>query len=134
MSALDKCHPQVVRAVEKDGWTVSPLPFTLIIDRRNRVFIDIEAHQNNQQIMIVEVKCFSNSAIETTDLYSAVGQYMIYRHLLESKNLSYPLYLAVPKHAYEGIIQRMAMTFMQKNDVKLIVVDLDDEVITRWMV
>lgn len=41
MPAIDSCQPQVIRALEKDGWAVEPIPFQLKV----QVYIDIEAKQ-----------------------------------------------------------------------------------------
>jgi hypothetical protein len=81
MPAFDSCHPQIVRALEKDGWNIALDQFLIRIDRSHRVYIDIEArHANSQSVMVVEVKCFQDVESETTDLYTAIGQYLIYRN------------------------------------------------------
>lgn len=58
----------------------------------------------------VEVKCFSNLAEHIRDLYIAIGQYIVYQAMLDELNNPTPLYLAVPKTAYDrlfdGVIQR----------------------------
>lgn len=135
MPQLDSCHPQVVKALEKVGWSVTPDPFVLLLDKIHRLYIDIEAYRpsDRRTIMIVEVKCFHDTSDETTDLYLAIGQYMIYRGLLEQRNIEAPLYLAVPESAYRGVFQRMAMPVVHGNHVKMILVDLDREVIKQWI-
>ncbi len=134
MPAFDSCHPQVVRALEKDGWTISSDQFLIRIDRSHRVYIDIEAQRvDSSSIMVVEVKCFQDIESETSDLYSAIGQYLIYRNLLERKNLDIPLYLAIPIEAYLGVFNRMAFPMIVQNHVKMIVVDLEHEVIDQWL-
>ena len=134
MPAFDSCHPQVVRALEKDGWTISSDQFLIRIDRSHRVYIDIEAqHFNAASIMVVEVKCFQDVEAETSDLYAAIGQYMVYRNLLERSNLNIPLYLAIPIEAYLGVFNRMAFPLIVQNHVKMIVVDLEREVIDQWL-
>ncbi len=134
MPALDVCHPQVVRALEKTGWSVKPEPYVLPIDRRHRVYIDIEAqHPAQAGIMVIEVKCFQDQSQETADLYGAIGQYLIYRNLLTQRGLAASLYLALPTHAYEGVVRRMALPVIVQNNVKMIVIDLMNEVIVQWL-
>ena len=91
MPAIDVCHSQVVHALQKDGWTVDPQPFTIRVQRR-RGFIDIIANQSingtSQQILLAEVKCFQDQASWTNDLYAAIGQYIVYRTMLEQINIS----------------------------------------------
>lgn len=134
MPALDSCHLQVVHALENAGWTVSPKPFVLRVDRTSRLHIDIEAfHIQEEAIMVVEVKCFQDPNAETYDLYTAIGQYLIYRSLLKQRNLTRPLYLAIPIEAYRDIFQRLAMPVIAENGIKMIVIDIVREVIVEWL-
>jgi hypothetical protein len=101
LPALDRCHPQVVHALEKAGWTVLPKPYALYLNRAHRLHIDIETIRNSgtasQSIIVVEVKCFDDEKTETGDLYTAVGQYLVYQGLLHQKGIVTPLYLGFPK-------------------------------------
>jgi len=134
MTQADVCREQVVRALEIAGWIVYPDEFMLRIGRRHRLYIDIEAFlPADRSIMIVEVKCFQDKAAQTTELYTAIGQYLIYQSFLDQRGINTPLYLAVPTSAYAGIFQRMAMPVIQRNHVKMIIVDMGREVIERWI-
>ena len=134
MPAFDSCHLQIVRALEKEGWSISLDQFLIRIDRSHRVYIDIEAHHfDSTSIMVVEIKCFQDIESETTDLYTAIGQYLIYRNLLERNAIAIPLYLAIPLEAYSGVFNRMAFPMITQNHVKMIVVDLEREVIDQWL-
>jgi hypothetical protein len=133
MPVLDSCHPQIVHALEKAGWDVSPGPFVLHLDKRHRLHIDIEAYNDQEAIIVVEVKCFTDIQSETTELYTAIGQYLVYQDLLNQKSIEIPLYLAVPSFAYEGIFRRMAMGITARNNVKMIVVDITNEAILEWI-
>lgn len=72
MPRLDGCHPQVVRALEKDGWRVQAKPQRLIHEE-HVVFIDVRAtRQTNgarQQIPLVEIKCFPDRDSNTREVY-----------------------------------------------------------------
>jgi glucose-6-phosphate 1-dehydrogenase len=59
--------------------------------------------------------------------YTAIGQYLIYRDLINKMEVIRPLYLAIPTTAYEGIFKEMAMGVIVTNQIKLIVVNLDLE-------
>jgi hypothetical protein len=85
MPALDSCHPQVVRALEKAGWNVSPVPHAIRVPgRRYPLLADMRANRDEASIIVVEVKCFLDDPI--AELYVAIGQYMIYRSLLRQSH------------------------------------------------
>jgi hypothetical protein len=84
LPAIDDCAPQVVRALQKAGWIVSPKPERKLLEHRV-AYIDLVA-RNEQQSAYIEVKCFPAAAIggaSTPEEYTAIGQYIIYRTLLE---------------------------------------------------
>jgi hypothetical protein len=59
MPALDSCHLQVVRSLEKAGWKVSPVPHAIRVPgRRNPLLADMRAVLDQSEIIVVEVKCF----------------------------------------------------------------------------
>jgi hypothetical protein len=132
MPAIDECQPQIVNALVKAGWSVSKKPFILRLNRQHRLHIDLEAANQQGTILVIEVKCFSDAQFATTDLYLAIGQYIVYRSLLREKNIVANLFLAVPLSAYNDVFQRMGMSAVIDNDVKMIVVDLEKEVIHTW--
>lgn len=78
MPALDKCHAQIVHALEKAGYEVAPKAFRLDT-AINELFIDILATRTvetrTQEIVVVEAKCFSDPRAQMVDLYTALGQY-----------------------------------------------------------
>ncbi len=136
MPALDHCHENVVRALIKAGWTVESSPYRLLIGRRG-VFIDLEmsrtAVDDSQQILLVEVKCFPDRNSTTRDLYTALGQYLVYRAMLKQIGSSIPLYLSVPEDVFATIFDTSVITAIQDNQIKVVVIDLDSEVITQWI-
>jgi hypothetical protein len=135
MSRLDYCHPQIVSALEKEGWTVAPVPLNIRTPTRVG-YIDIQASRNingtTQQIMLAEVKCFPDRS-RTAELYHAVGQYVIYRATLAELNVTAPLYLAVPFDVYETIFDSTARRAVSDNKIKLLIVNLDTETIVQWI-
>lgn len=138
MPKLDDCHPQIVHALEKEGWQVATAPYVLPFPGTSRrpLQIDLYARRYDADqlttIIIVEVKCFSNPKSDWDDLYTAIGQYIVYRNLLRRRGVSDSIYLAVPSHAYEGVIGQVALPIMDEIQIKMVVVDIDREVIERW--
>jgi XisH protein len=134
---LDHCHPQVVHALETEGWVVATKPFSLEVTKKHVVHMDIKAQSSAEiapeTIIIVEVRCFPDTSASTDALYTAAGQYIIYRSLLRQKGYDYPLYLAVPNQAFRGVFRRMAMAAVSENEIKMIVVYLEKEVIEQWL-
>lgn len=138
MPKLDDCHLQIVHALEKDGWIVTDSPYVLPLPGTGRRPLQIDLYAQRYggdqltTIIIVEVKCFSNTSAAWDDLYSAIGQYIVYRNLLRRRGVSDTLYLAVPSHAYEGIIGQVALPIMDEIQIKMVVVDIGREVIEQW--
>jgi predicted metalloprotease with PDZ domain len=136
MSALDACEPQIIHALEKDGWQIVEKPHQIKVDRRI-VFADFSARHTNEDgdhyIIVMEVKCFANPKTDLTELYTAIGQYQLYRTALLKNDENYPLYLAIPHNAYERFVDNPTLlaTF-QVTEVKLVVVDIVQEVVVQW--
>jgi hypothetical protein len=137
MPALDSCHFQIVRALQKEGWQVAPRP-KYIYDENVTVFIDIEAlrsangnDENNRRIYI-EVKCFPDPG-STRELYIAIGQYLVYQTVLASQTTPIPIYLAIPINVYDGTFNSTVRKTVKEHKIKLVVVDLETETIVQWL-
>lgn len=136
MPAIDQCHRQVVRALQKEGWTVLSIPHTLLTPI-NYLFIDIEARRlvdaDEQIVILVEVKCFHDETRVMEDLYITIGQYLVYRTLLKQQDREAELYLAVPTAAYYGSFQVLAAPLVAEISMKVIPVNLAKEEIEQWL-
>lgn len=137
MPALDSCEPQVVNALRKDGWIVSNQPF-FIGTGKEALFADIRAFKNDngvpKEIIVVEVKCFANRRMYLDDLYGAIGQYLIYRNAMRSKQVFEPLYLALPTTTYTTLFRReVVVATIREIQMKMLVVDLVKEEISVWV-
>lgn len=113
-------------------------PFKLVSNTRSRqVFIDIFAWQGSnglqQQRLLAEVKCFPESTNESTELYTALGQYIIYRAMLEELGRDVPLYLSAPETIFRSSFDSIALRAIHDNHVKLMIVNLDTESIVQWI-
>lgn len=68
------------------------------------------------------------------DLEEAVGQYIIYRNLLEALESDYDIYLAINQRVYITFFEKKAIQLIvQQNQIRLIVVNIENEVITQWI-
>ncbi|MCU0482289.1 MAG: hypothetical protein MUE54_13935 [Anaerolineae bacterium] len=135
MPAVDTCQPQVIRALEKEGWRIL-LGETRFRKYKRSIMIDIRAvhgaNGSSKQILLAEVKCFGNSSEYTRDLYTAIGQYIVYRAMLNELNDATPLYLAIPVVAYDELFDAIIQRAVNDAKIKLIVVDIVQEVIVTW--
>jgi hypothetical protein len=136
MPALDQIHHAVRRALEKDGWTIVFDPYT--IDFLELVmFADLgaersfEARRGSQKI-VVEAKSFVGvSALQ--DFKLALGQYLLYRAVLEKIADDHDLYLAINSDVFAGFFQQKAIQYIiNYYDVALVAVDLAKEEIVTW--
>ncbi len=138
MPALDHCEPQVIRAFEKQGWQIFKKPHLIPFDTTN-LWADASFQRIRENIVeniiVVEVKCFSDPNEDLPAFYTAQGQYNLYRSALKMNNMKFPLYLAVPDQAYQRLIQHLAVVdAIQTLALKLVIVNLMAEEIVEWIV
>jgi hypothetical protein len=79
------------------------------------------------------VKCFPDPDNTTRDLYTAFGQYLIYRVILAEVEENAPLYLAIPETAYNNIFDSTIQRAIRDNGIKLMIVNLETELIVQWI-
>lgn len=136
MSALDVCEPAVIRALKKDGWRIAAKPRRLVAQNRY-VFADFSLISNQdlkEEIIIVEVKCFTNTENDLSELYNAVGQYLYYRAILLYRNINLPVYLALPYQAYQRLIQDLATRILfYETDIYFVIIDIEKEEVVEWI-
>jgi hypothetical protein len=91
----------------------------------------LAAERENRRIA-VEVKSFIRRS-EVEDLQSALGQYLLYRSLLERDDPGRTLYLAVPNDAFQGVFSS-ALGRVAREDYRLslVVFDPEKEEFTEW--
>jgi hypothetical protein len=135
---IDQCQPAVEIALQKEGWTIVASPRTLATVDED-FHIDLEARRllengsSNATTVYIEVKCFhSEGKYKRDDLYTAIGQYIVYRTIMQLKEVAVKLYLAVPSHVFEKFSETI-LKVLEMNKVNIIVVDLIEERITRWI-
>jgi XisH protein len=137
MPKLDIIHNSVKNALIKDGWSITDDPY-IIQYRRATLYADLGAErpiaaERHGQKLVVEVKSFIGAS-KIQDLKEALGQYDIYRYLLEETAPERKLYIAISKVAYNTFFtQDVAQLILNKHQLPVIVVDIEVEEITQWI-
>lgn len=134
--ALDDCHPQMVNALRKAGWDVDAKSFYIEVPGMV-VAPDIRARHTNgkgQQLIVVEIKCFTDENSQQDELYRAVGQYIVYRNVLRLKPIAATLYLAIPLLIYQQFFTtEVVMSSVKDAHIKLVIVDIEREEVIQWL-
>jgi len=136
MPAFDVCHNQVVRALQKEGWNVEAEQVTFSLGKR-RIFIDIQAvrgvNGNRQQMMLIEVKCFSNPKLVNEELYYAIGQYLVYRAMLAERKSEVALFMSIPELVFNLAFDLPIRRVIADSQIKLVIVNIESERVVRWI-
>jgi hypothetical protein len=136
MPAYDQCHDQVIRALQKEGWNINRQQVKLPFDER-RLYIDLKASRGlngrRQTILLVEVKCFPDEKTFLADLYTAIGQYILYRTILDSNGVSFPLYLSIPQSVFVTQFNQIIRDACRQHQIKLVIINLDSEEVMEWI-
>ncbi len=127
----------MLRALQKDGWTILSKPFA-IRTNEHTVYADciLERTQNgqNEQAIILEVKCFTNPQTDLQEFYTAIGQYQFYRAAVAANRATTPIYLAIPFEAYVRLMRDNAVSIaIQQASLKLVVIDIVSEEVVEWI-
>lgn len=136
MPAKDFIHDAVKNALIKDGWTITDDPLTLKYEEGS-VLIDLGAErviaaQRGNEKIAVEIKSFIGHSV-IHDVQSALGQYVIYLDFLELKDPERKLYLAISHEAYVSVFtMKVIQMLIRRNQVPLIVVDIETEEVIQW--
>ena len=137
MPKLDLIHNAVKNALIKDGWLITDDPY-VIQYRRTVLYADLGAErpiavERNGQKLVVEVKSFIGAS-KIQDLKEALGQYDIYRYLLEEIAPDRKLYMAISKVAYNTFFtQDVTQLILNKHQLPIIVADIEIEEIVQWI-
>jgi XisH protein len=137
MPKLDIIHYAVKNALIKDGWTITDDPY-VIQYRRTTLYADLGAEQpiaaeRGGQKLVIEVKSFIGAS-KIQDLKEALGQYDIYRYLLEETAPDRKLYVAVSAIAYKSFFtQDVIQLIVNRHQLPLIIVNTEVEEIVQWI-
>ncbi|MBW4538920.1 MAG: XisH family protein [Myxacorys chilensis ATA2-1-KO14] len=137
MPKLDIIHNPVKNALIKEGWTITDDPY-VIQYRRTTLYADLGAErpitaERDGRKLVIEAKSFVGAS-KIQDLKEALGQYDIYRYLLEETAPERKLYVAVSAVVYKSFFnQDVIQLILNKHQLPLIVVDTETEEITQWI-
>jgi XisH protein len=135
--AKDRFHQVVRTALEKEGWQIIADFYEISVDD-----IDFEIDLAAEKLLIatkenkkiaVEIKSFIGSS-NTSDFHTALGQFLNYRDALAIVDPERQLYLAVRSNVHDTFFQRrFVIAAIQRYDLKLVVYDVIQEVIVKWL-
>ncbi|WP_242045728.1 MULTISPECIES: XisH family protein [unclassified Calothrix] len=92
----------------------------------------IAAERQGQKI-VVEIKSFVGKS-QMYDFHNALGQYIVYRNLIQVSEPEYNLYLAIDDIVYFNFFQRPSIQLIiRQNNLQLMIVDTEQEQIVQWI-
>lgn len=136
MSRKDFYHEHVRAALIKAGWIITDeqLPLRFF---DTRLYIDLAATKTEVDESVsritVEVKNFRDRFDYVNEFQKALGQYLMYRQLLQLRELGHVLYLAIPENASHKFFQdELIASLLTTHSVKLLTFDPDTQTIVKW--
>ncbi len=138
MAAKDFYHEAFVRALQKDGWTITHDPLTLPFQETS-LLIDVGAEQaiaaeRGTERIAVEIKSFIKLS-PMQDLKEALGQYILYADvMMESfEHAERTLYLAVREETYNDVFDHeQTLRILHRRNVRLVIFNPIEEKIIQW--
>jgi hypothetical protein len=137
MPAKDIYHNAVKNALVKDGWTITADPYSIKYEDAE-LYADLAAEkpiaaEKQGQKIVVEIKSFVGRS-QMYDFHLALGQYMVYRKLIQLTAPEYTIYLAIDDIVYKEFFQRKSVQVItNENQLLLMVVEMDREEILQWI-
>ena len=137
MPAKDLYHDAVKNALIKDGWLIIADPYIIKYEDAE-LYADLAvekpiAAEHQGQKIVVEIKSFVGKS-QMYDFHNALGQYIVYRNLIKLTEPEYNLYLAIDEIVYSNFFQRLSIQVItRENNLKLIIVDTQQEKIEQWI-
>ena len=128
MQAKDTYHNAVKNALIKDGWTITADPYPLEYEDVE-LYPDLAiekliSEDQKQRKIIIEIKSFISPSL-MKDFQNALGQYILYRDLIQLAQDEYQeIYLAIKDEIYETFFQRKSIKAVVKlNQIALVIID-----------
>ncbi|MEH2030372.1 MAG: XisH family protein [Nostoc sp.] len=137
MPAKDIYHDAVQNALIKDGWKIIADPYFLQYEDAE-VYADLFvekallAEQEGRKI-VVEIKSFISPS-PMRDFENALGQYILYRDILQLASKNYKIYLAIRDTVFDTFFQIKSIQAVVKlQKIEFIVFNNEREEITLWI-
>lgn len=137
MPAKDVYHHQAKNALIKAGWRITHDTYQIKF-REIKLYADLAAKamfaaEQDQHQIVVEVKSFLEPS-RVREFEAALGQYILYRLYLAQLFPETVLYMAVSDAIYRSFFLKSAIQFaVTELEIKLIVFDVEQEVIVQWI-
>jgi XisH protein len=137
MPAKDTYHNAVKNALIKDGWTITDDPYFIKYEDAE-LYADLAAEkpiaaERQGQKIVVEIKSFIGRSL-MYDFHGALGQYIVYRNLIQLTAPEYTLYLGIDDAVYQDFFQRKSIQLITKeNRLLLMTVEMKKEEIQQWI-
>ncbi|MGI8980881.1 MAG: element excision factor XisH family protein [Pirellulaceae bacterium] len=137
MPAKNIYHVVVIEALEADGWTITDDPLKMRYGGRD-FYVDLGAErtpigaEKGERKIAVEIQSFLNQSI-VRDIEEAVGQYDVYRTLLQENEPKRSLYLAVPQRIRKALlVEPFGRLIVAKLNLSVIVFNEQKKRIIEW--
>ncbi len=137
MPARDLYHDAVKNALVKDGWKITHDPLTLRWGKKD-LFVDLGAEkllaaEKGEDKIAVEVKGFLGRS-EVADLEQALGQFALYRKILEIKEPDRRLYLAIRELVFNELFEEpIGKLLLDSEMVQILVFGEENEEVLQWI-
>lgn len=138
MPARDTYHDLVVQALEHDGWTITADPLRLTYGQRD-FYVDLAAEnatvaaERDSQKIAVEIKSLGDRS-PMRAFENAVGQFVVYRMVLQEHEPDRQLYLAIPEAMYQSLLtDGLGELAIRHLGLCLLTFDLTTERIVQWI-
>ena len=138
MPAKNIDHDAVRDALISDGWTITDDPLSLKVGDRN-LFVDLAAErpvlaaEKGTDRIAVEIQGFRGPSA-VADLQQAVGQFALYRAVLDRQQPDRRLYLAVTEDVYNGILSEPVGRFVTADaHLRFLIFDAAIRSVLRWI-
>jgi hypothetical protein len=133
MPKLDKYHNTVKRALAKDDWQISYDPL-LLKYKGLHLYVDLAAEKFfDDKRVAIEIKVFESDSL-VNDFEKAIGQYNLYRFVLEKVGFQYELYLAITEKVYEKFNDKPAiLEYINEKKIHLLIFNAEMEEILQWI-
>jgi len=108
LPARDSSHEAVKQAIINDGWIITDDPYVISYGDRF-LFVDLGVNRligirRGDQRIAIQIKQFKGQS-QVTDLEQAIGQYLLYKILLNQVDPDRDLYLAISETTYNDIFR-----------------------------
>ena len=122
MPAKDLYHDAVKNALINDGWIITADPYIIKYEDAE-LYADLSAEkpiaaERQDQKIVVEIKSFVGKSM-MYDFHNALGQYIVYRNLIQLTEPEYIIYLAIDQSSVHRLAKAVpAMTAFRSQFIK----------------